>query len=213
LIGVAEPEAGYTVIELLIVMAILTVVLGAIVALFTSGINADADQNRRFQAQQDVRLAMDKLRRELHGGCTVSDPSTYNTAMSSVTIYFPVAGTCASGTNTVTWCTTGSGTNYTLYRIVATSCAGATQSFAQNLTNGNIFVYLPPNSHLVSSTSLGQGTSAAYIVTADGSSTLPRIHVDLTSNQNAAKHDAYRLVDDIAMRNGPRACATGVASC
>jgi prepilin-type N-terminal cleavage/methylation domain-containing protein len=205
-------EAGYSLVELIIVMAILTVVLGAIVALFTAGINADADQNRRFQAQQDVRLAMDKLRRELHSGCTVSDPATYNTPVSSVTIYVP-ADTCASGSHSVTWCTTGSGTNFTLYRIVATSCTGATQYFAEHLTSGNIFVYLPPNSHLVSSTSLGQGTSVAQIVTADGSSTLPRIHVDLTSNLSSKSNDAYRLVDDIGLRNGARACSTGVASC
>src|SRR5881392_1043907 len=110
--AMADPEAGYTVIELIIVMVILTIVLGAIVALFTAGINADADQNRRFQAQQDARLAMDKLRRELHGGCTIDTPGTYNTSVSSVTVYFP-SDSCASGTHTVTWCTTGSGTNYT----------------------------------------------------------------------------------------------------
>lgn len=212
MIDAAAREGGYTMVELVIVMVILTVVLGAIVALFTSGINADASQNRRFQAQQDVRLAMDKLRRELHGGCTISTPGTYNTSMSSVTVYFP-SDSCASGTHTVTWCTSGSGTNYTLYRIVATSCTGATQSFAQNLTSGTIFVYLPPNSHLVSGSSLGQGTSASYIVTSDGSAVLPRIHVDLTSNLGTKSNEAYRLVDDIALRNGPRACQSGVASC
>jgi prepilin-type N-terminal cleavage/methylation domain-containing protein len=212
LIAAADPEAGYTVIELIIVMAILTIVLGAIVALFTSGINADADQNRRFQAQQDVRVAMDKLRRELHSGCTVSDPATYNTPVNSVTIYVP-ADSCAAGSNSITWCTTGSAGNFTLYRIVATSCAGATQYFAEHLTNGTPFVYLPPNSHLVSSSSLGQGTSVGYIVTADGSSTLPRLHVDLTSNLSSKSTDAYRLVDDIGLRNGPRACGAGVASC
>jgi hypothetical protein len=133
--------------------------------------------------------------------------------MSSVTVYFPVSGTCASGTNSVTWCTSGSGTNYSLLRIVSTSCTGATQSFADHLASANIFIYLPPNSHLVSSSSLGQGTGAGYIVTADGSSTVPRIHVDLTSNLSSRSNDAYRLVDDIGLRNGPRACGTGVASC
>ncbi len=205
-------EAGYSLVELIIVMAILTVVLGAIVALFTSGINADASQNRRFQSQQDVRLAMDKLRRELHGACTISSPGTYNTPMSSVTVYFP-SDSCASGSHTVTWCTNGSGTNYSLFRIVATSCAGATQSYADHLTSANIFTYLPPNSHLLTSSSLGQGTSATYIATADGSATLPRLHVDLTSNVGSKSNEAYRLVDDIAFRNGSRACPGGVAAC
>ncbi|NUR78347.1 MAG: type II secretion system protein [Thermoleophilia bacterium] len=208
-----DSEGGYSMIELVIVMAILTVVIGSIVALFTAGINSDADSSRRFQAQQEVRLSLDKLRRELHAGCTVSNPTTYNTWESSVTVYFP-SDNCASGSHSVTWCTVGSGTRYALYRIVATSCTGATQKFADYLTAGSIFVYLPPNSHLATSTSLGQGTAGSAIVTQDGSAVLPRVHVDLTSNLNPAKvHDGYPLADDIVLRNSPRACGAGVASC
>lgn len=204
-------ERGYTLVELIVVMAILTTVLGAIVALFTAGINSEADQNRRFQAQQEVRLSLDKMRRELHAGCTVSSPATYNTWQNSVTVYFP-SDNCASGSHSVTWCTTGSGTRYALYRIVSTTCTGATEKLADYLTGGNIFAYLPPNSHLATSTSLGAGTGA--IVTADGSASLPRVHVDLTSNLNPGKfNDGYPLADDIVLRNAPRACAAGVASC
>jgi len=206
-------EGGYSMVEMIIVMVILSVVLGAIVSLFTAGINADADQSRRFQAQQDVRLALDKLRRELHSGCTVSNPATYNTRESSVTVYFASDG-CTSGANTVTWCTTGSASRYALNRVVATSCTGTMQKFADHLTGGNIFAYLPPNSHLATATSLGQGTGAAFIVTADGSATLPRIHVDLTSNLKPANvHDGSPLADDIVLRNGVRACSAGIASC
>jgi hypothetical protein len=49
-------------------------------------------------------------------------------------------------------------------------------------------------------------------MTADGSYSLPRLHVDFTLNLNTHKHDGYRLYDDIAFRNGPRAC-TGAATC
>lgn len=209
MIGAGDPEAGYTLIELVVVMFVLTLVIGALVSLFTTGLHAEADQNVRFQAQQDARIALDTLRRQLHAGCTVSNPAVYNTAESSVTVYFS-SDSCVSGPNTVTWCTTGSGSNYTLNRVVGTSCTGSMQPFARNLTSGNIFVYLPPNSHLVTSTSIGQGTSSSYIVTVDGSSTLPRIHVDLTTNHGLKTNEAYRLVDDIALRNGPRACSSGV---
>jgi prepilin-type N-terminal cleavage/methylation domain-containing protein len=210
---VIRADGGYTMVEMIIVMAILTIVLGAVVALFTAGINADADQNRRFQAQQDSRLALDKLRRELHAGCTISTPATYNTPVNSITVYMGKDG-CASGVNTVTWCTVGSGTRYALYRKFATSCTGATEKYADYLTTGTIFDYLPPNSHLVTNTSLGGGTGAGAIVTQDASFVLPRIHVDLTSNRTPAKPlGAYRLVDDIVLRNGVRACGTGVASC
>lgn len=205
-------DGGYTLIELLVVMAILSVVVGGIVTLFASGLNSEADQNRRFQAQQDGRIALDKLRREIHGACTISTPSNYNTAVSSVTIYY-ASDNCASGSHSVTWCTTGGSGRFTLYRIDASSCTGATAKFADYLTSGTIFTYLPPNSHLVTSTSLGQGTGAGAIVTQDGSSTLPRLHVDINLQLRSGLVDGYRLVDDIAFRNGPRACATGVASC
>jgi prepilin-type N-terminal cleavage/methylation domain-containing protein len=207
-----DGEAGYSLIELVIVMVILTVVIGAIVSLFTAGINADADQNRRFQSQQDARLALDTLRRQLHSGCTVSNPSSYNTPESAVTVYFG-SDSCVSGAHTVTWCTTGSGSNYTLNRVVGTSCTGSMRAYADHLTSGNIFIYLPPNSHLVTSSSLGLGTTSSYIVTVDGSATLPRIHVDLTSKHGSRANDAFRLVDDIALRNARRACDAGVVSC
>jgi len=203
-------EEGYTLVELLTVLVILSVVVGGIVTLFSTGINASADQTRRFQAQQNARLALDKMRREIHAACTVSNPSTYNTPESSATLYFST-DSCASGSHTVTWCTVGSGQRYGLYRIVATSCAGATAKFADYLTSANIFTYLPPNSH---ATTLGGGTGASAITTQDGGSALPRLHVDLTVNLKASRPtDAYRVVDDIAFRNGPRACSAGVASC
>lgn len=205
-----QGEGGYTMAEMVVVMAILGVVVGGIVMLFARGINADADQQRRFHAQQDARLALDKMRREFHAACTVSNPSTYNTAESSVTLYFVTDG-CASGTHTVTWCTSGSGSRYGLYRIVATSCSGATDKFADYLTSGSIFTYLPPNSYV---TTLGGGTGSSAITTAAGSSTLPRIHVRFTVNRKPTKTtDAFTIADDIALRNGPRSCNTGVASC
>jgi prepilin-type N-terminal cleavage/methylation domain-containing protein len=202
-------EGGYSMIEMLVVMTILGVVIGGLVTMFSAGINAAADQNRRFQAQQDGRLALDKMRREIHAGCTISSPATYNTAVTSVTVYF-ATDNCVSGTHTVSYCTVASGTHYSLYRKAAANCTTPTQKIADFLTSSTIFDYLPPNSHV---TTLGGGTGSAAITTQDGSSTLARLHVDMTLNQNTRRRDKYRLVDDIAFRNGPRACATGVASC
>ena len=205
-----QGDGGYTLAEMVVVMAILGVVVGGIVLLFARGINADADQQRRFHAQQDARLALDKMRREIHAACTVSNPSTYNTAESSVTLYFS-SDSCASGTHTVTWCTSGSGSRYGLYRIVSTSCTGATDKFADYLTTGSIFVYLPPNSY---ATTLGGGTGQAAITTAANNYTLPRLHVSFTVNREPSKtNDAFTIADDIAFRNGARSCNTGVASC
>lgn len=204
---VLEDEGGYSLVELITVMAILGLVIGAITSLFTAGINADADQNRRFQAQQEARLALNKMRRELHAACTISAPASDNTWLSSVTAYFP-ADSCAAGPSSITWCTVASGSQWALDRVVGTSCTGSLVKWADNLTSANVFVYLPPNSHV---TSLGGGS--AGIVTVDGSSSLPRLHVDLTTTLDPAKVDAYHVADDIAFRNGPRACQTGVTTC
>jgi prepilin-type N-terminal cleavage/methylation domain-containing protein len=204
-------EGGYSLVEMLVVLAILGVVLGGVVTLFTAGIKSDSDQNQRFQAQQDTRLALDKLRRDVHPACTISTPSTYNTWASSVTLYYPT-DSCASGTHSVTWCTAASGTKFVLQRVVATSCTGSLVTIASSLTSGSIFAYIPPNSHLATSTSVGLGMALAYIATQDAAYSAPRLHVDLSVNRSGATH-SYRLVDDIALRNGPRTCGAGVATC
>jgi prepilin-type N-terminal cleavage/methylation domain-containing protein len=205
---VIDEESGYSLVEMVTVMAILSVVLGGIVTLFTAGIKAEADQNARFQGQQDTRLALDKVRKDVHAACTVSTPATYNTWASSVTLYFR-ADNCASGSSTVTWCTSASGTTWILYRVPASSCTGSLVKVASSLTGANIFAYIPPNSHLVTSSSVGTGTGA--IASQDAAFSLPRLHVDLTVRKTGATH-SYRLVDDIAFRNGPRTCS-GAATC
>lgn len=204
-------EGGYSLVEMITVMAILGVVLGGIVTLFTAGIRSDADQNARFQAQQDTRLALDKVRRDVHSACTISTPNTYNTWSSSVTLYYR-ADNCASGTSSITWCTSAVGSTWTLYRVAGATCTGNLIKVGSALTTANVFAYIPPNSHLVASTSVGTGTAGTAIVTQDGAFSLPRLHVDLTVRKQNASH-SYRLVDDIAFRNGPRTCGTGVATC
>lgn len=201
-------EGGYSMIELLVVMAILSVVIGGVVTLFTAGINADAAQTRRYQAQDDARVALDRMRRELHSACAVSTPNTYNAWQTSATLYYS-SDSCNSGTHTVSWCVVGSGSNYSLYRIVSSSCTGATQVFARFLTSSSVFLYIPPNSHV---TSLGSG--AAGITTIDGSYSLPRVHVEMRVDRNAARPlEAYHLTDDIALRNASRWCSGGGATC
>jgi prepilin-type N-terminal cleavage/methylation domain-containing protein len=207
-------EGGYSLIEMLIVMAILGIVLGGVVTLFTAGIKADSDQNQRFQSQQDTRLALDKLRRDVHGACTISNSASYNTWASSVTLYYPSGSplTCASGATSITWCTAASGSKFVLQRVIATSCTGSLVTIADSLTSANVFAYIPPNSHLVTSTSVGLGMGSSYIATQDAAFSNARLHVDVAINRSGARR-SYRLVDDIALRNSPRTCGVAVATC
>lgn len=65
-------ERGYTLIELLQVTVILGVILAAVTTLFVRASIAEVDMNRRFQAQQEARLAVDRMRREVHCASLIS---------------------------------------------------------------------------------------------------------------------------------------------
>jgi prepilin-type N-terminal cleavage/methylation domain-containing protein len=78
-------QAGYTMLELLMVLAILGTVTGAITTLFIQATNAEFEMNRRFQAQQTARVAIDKMRREVHCASVISPTGT----SSSITVTLP----------------------------------------------------------------------------------------------------------------------------
>ena len=79
-------ERGYSLVEMLTVMAILAVVMTGLTTLFVQGSNAEVDMNTRFQAQQGARLALDRMRRDLHCGSAATSSSS-----TSVTITAPCA--------------------------------------------------------------------------------------------------------------------------
>jgi prepilin-type N-terminal cleavage/methylation domain-containing protein len=137
----ARGEGGYTLVEMLTVLSIMSVVLTGLIALFVQGSNSQMDSNRRFQAQQDSRVALDKLRREIHcaQGATTTPASG---AASLVTLDVP--GQCptavAHAQTNVSWCTASLGTNrYGLYRKVGTTCNTTGTKWADYLTQSAIF--------------------------------------------------------------------------
>jgi prepilin-type N-terminal cleavage/methylation domain-containing protein len=89
----AEAQDGFTLAEMLVVLAIVGIVVVGITQLFTSAVKSQVDQTRRANAQQDGRVALDQLRRELHCGSALS----YNSA-SSVTVTLP--SYCSSSPST-----------------------------------------------------------------------------------------------------------------
>lgn len=170
-------EGGYSVIELLTVVAIMTTVLGALTGVFVAGANGELDSNRRFQAQSEARLGLDRLRRDVH--CAESATPTGPT--DSVTLNLP--SYCKSGTGPITWCleTPVSGRN-ALFRIAGSTCSGGVRRVD--------YVVMPAGSHVFCFTP---------------SSTLRRavLKVSLGVNLEPAKrpYSTYRLRDAIAFRN------------
>jgi type II secretory pathway pseudopilin PulG len=166
---------GYSVVELLIVMAILASVMGSLTTLFVQASNAELDMNRRFEAQQAARVALDKLRRETHCASAASTSS-------STSVTLTLASYCPTGNGSVTWCTVGSSSRFGLYRKVGASCDATGVKWADYLTSGNVFAY-----------------------TAQSTSSLAKLHVDFAVNTRPTKSIvAYELVDDIVLRNSTR---------
>jgi prepilin-type N-terminal cleavage/methylation domain-containing protein len=176
----AAAQDGLTLTELLVVLAILGTVLAGLTVLLTSALRTQTDQTNRIQAQQDARLGLDKLRREIHCASTVTAPSGYPSSAVTITLgsYCPTTGGAAT---TVTWCTQDkNGTAppvtgaqpYTLWRYVGSTCSGTGTQWASNLvdkadspivTAGKIFnAALVPAASLTSATTGGTLPAGTY---------------------------------------------------
>jgi prepilin-type N-terminal cleavage/methylation domain-containing protein len=134
-------ESGYTLIELVMVLAILGTDVGALTTLFVGATNAEFESNRRFQAQQSARIAIDKMRREIHCASAITPTG----ATSSISVTLPGQCPSAGGSQTtVTYDTVGSGQRFQLRRNGV--------NLADYVTLQNAFNYTAP----VSGTSLGK---------------------------------------------------------
>jgi prepilin-type N-terminal cleavage/methylation domain-containing protein len=179
-------ERGYSLIEMLITLSIMGVVMGSLTTVFVSASNAELDMNNRFQAQQGARLALDKMRREVHCG-SVATPAG---SSSSVTLTLP--NYCKTGSGSITWCTRNVSTNrYALYRVVGSTCTGGVK-WAD---------YLAPSS----SATVCSGALCIFSYTAQSTSSLAKLHVDFPVNIKPSKSvEMYELQDDIVLRNSTR---------
>jgi prepilin-type N-terminal cleavage/methylation domain-containing protein len=180
-------EAGYTLTELVAVLAILLVVLTGLSGLLVSGTIAQVDMTQRFQAQQNARLALDRLRREVHCASAIAPAGS---ATSTITMTLPSG--CRGGTGQISWCAlpAGSGSRYALYRSTSDPCDSSDKLYADYLTTNALFTHT-----VQSSESLGLLSVS-----------LP-VDIDPTSSRRK-----YMLQDDLVMRNTERTCISGSPS-
>lgn len=169
-------ESGYSLVEMLTVMVIMSIVFAGVTTVFVAGSNAQAEQDRRFQAQLATRLALDKLRRDIH---CASDVQPF--ATNSVTL--KITG-CGGGD--ISWCTVavaGSTNRYALYRQAGTSCSSAGVKVADYLTSAAAFPTFTYTS---------------------GCGCLASLAVDLTVSVKGDTRGSYELTDTIYLRNSIR---------
>jgi type II secretory pathway pseudopilin PulG len=93
---------------MLIAATVALIIVGVVADLTISALHSQSDQTNRLTAQQDVRLAVDRMKRQIHCGQTAT------TGGGGATLTVTMNSSCST-TGTVIWCVVaGSGGLYTL---------------------------------------------------------------------------------------------------
>jgi prepilin-type N-terminal cleavage/methylation domain-containing protein len=184
-------ESGFTLSEMLVVLVILGVIVGALTQLFVSAMRTEVDQTKRFQAQQQGRLALDGLRREIHCGNSVTGTFPGSSVTITLGSYCPSHTGAVTTDESVTWCTlsVSGSSRYALYRAnpgqacSAVNCTSNCVKKADYLTTASVFTNLA---------AAGGGSRA-------------KLSIDLPVDLDPAKvGGVYELKDDIVLRNTAR---------
>jgi type II secretory pathway pseudopilin PulG len=122
-------EDGVTLIELIIVCALLGVVMTGIVNLLISGSRAQRDTSGRVDAQQGARLAIDRL--EYEARCA----SSVITLSSGAGVALVLPAQCSHASGNVSWCVSSGA----LTRYAASSCTGTGQAYVKSVTSATPF--------------------------------------------------------------------------
>jgi len=169
-------EAGFSLTEMITVMAILGIVLSALAGMFHAGVRAEVRASSEFKAQQNARLALDRLRRELH--CASAISATNGVPVNTVTVTLPAVCTGSDTTVTYATATVASGN----WKLTRTGDSTGATDVADYLTTSTPFTYYAP-----------------------ASGTLGRLSVDIPVNVNPTDTSTeWRLQDDIVLRNTTR---------
>lgn len=184
-------EKGYSLVELLVTMVILGVVVAGLTTVFVSGSSAEARLNNRFQAQLQVRAALDKFRYDAHCA-TAAQAKTIGTYPG---IKLNVSN-CFSTTPTISWClvqVTAALPRYQLYRSTATS----------NICTASDTTRLLVADYLTSSSVFTTSTVPQYSLQTVG------VSMTVSTNGKSKTVDTYKLTDSIVARASTRCTTSG----
>jgi type II secretory pathway pseudopilin PulG len=190
---IAGREGGLGLVELLFVMVILGVVLAGLTTTFVSGSKAESDLSRRFQAQQQARLALNRIRGDIH--CASAAQAQTIGSYPGVKL---AVGNCFAATPTVSWCVVSVTTappRYQLWRSTAT----ANICTASDATRVPVADYLTSSNAFTTATVPFQGLETVGVDF--------RVSVTPTATQ-----DIYELKDSIVAANSTRCASSGGCS-
>jgi len=189
-------EAGFSLIEMLIVIALMGIIMGALTTIFVSGSRAQSELNQYFQAQQEARTALDRIRADVHCAWAAQASSSING--------FPGVklndGNCYASTPTITWCVLAStlqNGRYALWRSTVYNGNTCTSSDTSKL---KIADYLMPVGGTPSVNNILTTPTIAY-------QGLETVGIDFKVSVSAINRNVYELTDNLVTRNYSR-CAT-----
>jgi len=206
-------EGGHTLFELLTVVTIMGLVLTGLTTSFAAGLSAEAGTIRRAQAQQNARLALDRMRTDIH--CASGAPAPQENPYGGFTLTLTESpGVCPAVTTTssgVQWCTipySGSTTQWQLFRYLGTQLSDCGGGGVSTLLVDYITVPTSgwPTNSGTSPTPLDWDGNLWPTPAACPVGSLPVVLLSMTVNVDPVTHPerAYNLSDSIALRNALR---------
>jgi prepilin-type N-terminal cleavage/methylation domain-containing protein len=213
LLSPLRDEAGYTMFELLVVMIILGVVLLGMTTSFAAGLSAESGTIKRIVAQENARLALNRMRVDIH--CASAAPAPQENPFGGFTLTLtespnvcPSVTTSSSG---VQWCTipvSGETNRWQLFRFLGTVLADCNGSAGATLV---VDYLVTPDGGWSSNTGVdpvptdweGNIWPDAPICSAGS---LPAVAVRMAVNPDPVAQPAlsYDVGDTIALRNATR---------
>jgi prepilin-type N-terminal cleavage/methylation domain-containing protein len=187
-------QQGFTLVEVVVVMLVMLIILVPLSGSFVSALAAQADQTRRFDAQQNARQALDRMRKDIHCAHGVTDPyandlsgQTIVMTETNVTGNAECPGLVQQNASAVQWCTVpvaGATNRYQLYR----------ENDSNNTCDGSASTFMVD--YLTQAELWASPTCVA--------GQFPLVSVTMPVNVDPVKHgpSTYTLSDQIALRNG-----------
>lgn len=206
-------ERGYGLLELLVVLGILGIVLAGLTTAFTAALRAEASAKRRATAQENARIALARMRTDIHCASGVLGPQENPYGGFTLTLtqspgVCPAVTTSSSG---VQWCTIpheeGSA-NWRLYRFLGTvlgDCDGG-----PGATLAVEYIAAPaggwPENSATDPVPADWGGNLWPEAPPCPSGYLPAvaIRVNVNLDPDGRPNEGYELADAIALRNAPR---------
>jgi prepilin-type N-terminal cleavage/methylation domain-containing protein len=167
-------EHGYSLTELVVVMAILGTIVTGITTLFVSGTKAELQLQSRYDVQSGAITSLARLRNDVH--CANS------ALLSSPTADTVTLSTPCNGGIPIQWCAKGTTGRYRLYRRAsAGTCATTDTPYADYLT-----------------------TNLPWDVAVSTPDSLAKLKVNLSVKDAKTMTIPYTLCDTLVLRNSQR---------